>query len=56
MNEYFMYGEATINMQRRDFDIVVSAESASKARDVARDELNKIDGCTHHVVKSMQKV
>jgi len=56
MNEYFMFGEVTINMQRRDFDMVVMAESATKARDKAREELIKVEGCTHHVVKSMQKV
>lgn len=56
MNEYFMWGEATINGERLDFDIIVPATSASRARDVARDELNKIPGCTRHVVKSMQKV
>lgn len=56
MNEYFMYGEATINMQRREIDIVVTAENATRARDVARDKMKEIEGCTSHVIKFMQKV
>ncbi|MGL4753694.1 MAG: hypothetical protein ACRCXB_15045 [Aeromonadaceae bacterium] len=56
MNEYFMYGEATINMQRRDVDLVVAAKSAMEAREIATDRLKNIEGCTQHVIKFMQKV
>ncbi len=56
MNEYFMYGEATINMQRIEIDLVVKAKSAIDARDIATDRMKNMDGCTHHIIKFMQKV